>query len=429
MFASISGSLGGDSLDRALAEMRVLLLEASVPAAVAGRLLEGVKARAADKLSKTVSPSRALQKIVYEEVAAILKRAEARLKEIRKSPYKMLLVGLQGAGKTTAAGKLARHLKHKGRKRVLLASADIRRPAAQEQLRILAAQVGVGFVKADKMDEAAIVKQALAAASTDVLLMDSAGCSPSGRDSIAAVKNIHRLFKADEILLVLDAASGQAAAETVRGLRRVLPLHASILTRLDGDAAGGATLAVAAEGIKIKFVSDGERMENFADFNSARLAARILGFEKDALAQLEEILAAPEGGKVGENFDLNAFAEQLERMERGGGLQRVAQLLPNLSSQFGRVPRELQVDEKLVKVQKAVLGSMTAAERADPSIIRASRRRRIAQGAGVRVEDVNMLLKKFHQATLMLRRAHPSGGAVKLPPKKSRGKRRLAFRP
>lgn len=427
MFSSISASLGGNALDAALAEMRVLLLEASVPVAVVGNLLSAVKNRAAANLDTSISPSRALEKIVYEEIAAILKRADARLETGAKSPYKILLVGLQGAGKTTVAAKLALHLKQKQKKRVLLASTDIHRPAAQQQLQILAAQVGAEFVTARKMDEAVIVKDTLARAKTaEVVIMDSAGRSPSQAAAITAAKQINRLFAADEVLLVLDAASGQAAAEMVRGFQAALPLRAAILTRLDGDAAGGATLAVATEEIKIKFVSDGEKVGDFADFNSARLAARILGFEKDALAQLEEMFAEDDKQRQEEDvFDLNAFAKQLEKMEKGGGLQKLAQLLPSLPSQFGNMPRDIQVDEKLVKTQKAVLSSMTAAERADPSVIRSARKQRIAAGAGARVEDVNTLLKRFQQATAMMRRAAPDD--VKLPPKGN--KRRLAFRP
>ncbi len=413
-------------MDEALAEMRVLLLEASVPTTVTSELLGKVKARAAEKPpDRAVSPSKALQNIVYGEVAAILRRADARL-EIKGSPYKILLVGLQGAGKTTAVAKLARYLKIKMKKTTVVASADIHRPAAQEQLETLAGQIGVKFIRPEKMDEAAIIKRAVAAVgSADVLIMDSAGRSPSKKDAIAAAEKINRLFKPNEILLTLDAAAGQSAAEVVEGFQAALPMHGAILTRLDGDAAGGATLAVSAAGVKIKFVSDGEGVESFADFSSKRLAARILGFEAEAMSQLEEIFSEDEEDEE-QAFDLNAFAKQLDKMAKSGGLQKLAQLLPNLPSMPVQSPAEIQVDEKMVRAQRAIISSMTPIERKNPKIIKFSRRRRIAEGAGVKVEDVNVLLRRFQQAVLMMRR-HGGEGGLGPPPKSD--KRRLAFRP
>ena len=429
LFSSLTGSVSQSRLEKALAEMRVMLLEASVPATLVGQFIETIKQKAAGELEQSAIPAKLLQKISYQELCAILKQAQATL-EIGKPPFKMLLVGLQGAGKTTAIGKLTKYLNRK----TVVASTDVTRPAAQQQLETLANQSGATFIKPEKLTEQAIVAQALkqvaqtsqAGEQAELLIIDSAGRSPSLPDAIGVAKSIHKALKPDETLLVLDAALGQTAADVVAGFADALTIDGAILTRLDGDAAGGAILAVAASGIKVKFISYGESLDTLEPFDHERLAARILGFEKDALKQLEELLQPTEDApeQEEESFDLHTFARQLEKLQ-GGGIQKLTRLLPSLPMAQGMGDLPEEVDEEPIKIQKAILASMTPKEKTDPSIIKASRKRRIAGGSGTKVEDVNLLLNRYNQALQLMRQDPSMAASATTRPKK----KRLAFRP
>ncbi|MEO8935827.1 MAG: signal recognition particle protein [Burkholderiaceae bacterium] len=413
-----------------LREVRVALLEADVALSVVREFIARVKERAlgADVVG-SLSPGQALVGVVQKELTAIiggdLGPDASALKLAVTPPAIILMAGLQGAGKTTTVAKLGRYLKEQQKKKVLVVSADVYRPAAIEQLKTVAAQVGVDFFPSTKDDEpVAIVTAAVDWAKKhyhDVLIVDTAGRLAIDEAMMAEIKALHARLSPAETLFVVDAMAGQDAINTARAFGETLPLTGVILTKLDGDSRGGAALSVRhVTGKPIKFVGVGEKLGALEVFHADRMASRILGMG-DIVALVEEaqrgvdmVEAEKLAKKVksGARFDLEDFKSQLQQMNKMGGL---GGLLDKLPAQFQAAAGKADMGkaERDVKRMEGIINSMTPTERAKPELIKASRKRRIAVGAGVPVQEVNRMLKQFDQMQGMMK-AMQKGGMAKM---------------
>ncbi len=434
------GRLGGrgriteENVAETLREIRVALLEADVALPVIQRFLEAVKTRALGaEVAKSVSPGQAFVKIVHDELADLLAAGDARLNLRVRPPAVILLAGLQGAGKTTTVAKLAAHLKGE-RKRVLVTSTDLRRPAAIEQLQTLAAQVDVPFEPADGDAPLAIAKRALERARrqlTDVLIVDTAGRLHVDGELMEEVRALSEALKPAETLFVADAMTGQDAVRAAAAFNETLALTGVILTKADGDARGGAALSVAeVTGRPIKFIGTGERNDALEAFDPQRMAGRILGkgdvvgLVESATRKIDQARAEKLAGKLrkGKGFDLEDFRGQIEQMLEMGGVQSLLDKLPG----GNRVPAGAAAgfDDKALRRQIAIVNSMTPKERRHPALLDGSRRRRIARGSGTEVQDVNQLMRQFQQAQKMMKKFRKGGmakmmgalGGGRLPP-------------
>jgi signal recognition particle subunit SRP54 len=431
------GRLTEADVDGALAELRIALLEADVALPVVDALLAKLRTRAlGSEVAASLTPGQTMVMVLRDELGAVLRAGDAALNLRTRPPAVILLAGLQGAGKTTTAAKLAQFLKQKLRKRALLVSTDLSRPAAIDQLERLAAQVGAPFMRGVGDDPVAIARAARDHARLkfhDVLIVDTAGRLHVDAALMDEVRRIHAVLEPIETLFVIDAMAGQDAANAARAFGAALPLSGVIVSKADGDARGGAALSVVALTARpIKFLGVSEKLDGLEPFDAARVAGRILGMgDVQALIDKAQAAAAvpPAGPRMAEGFDLNGFRDQLRQMLAMGGLGAMLEHLPGA----GRLPAgvKAQADDRAVKRQIAIVDSMTPLERREPGVIDGSRRRRMAAGAGVQVQDVNRVLKQFDEMQRVMKRMKSGGmqGLMRslggrLPPGMPPGKKR-----
>ena len=403
----------------ALREVRLALLEADVALPVVKDFIAAVKDKAVgEEVVGSLTPGQALIGVVHRELAALMGTAAAPLDFATQPPAVMLLAGLQGSGKTTTAAKLARLLKEQ-KKKVLVVSTDVYRPAAILQLQTLAAQVGVDFFPSAVGERpVAIAEAAIDWARKhyhDVVIVDTAGRLAIDEAMMREIADVHAAAKPIETLFVVDAMQGQDAVNTARAFRDALPLTGVILTKLDGDARGGAALSVRqVTGAPIKFVGVAEKIDGLEVFHPERMASRILGMG-DVLSLIEDAhksvdLAEAEKlakkVKSGKGFDLDDFKAQIGQMRKMGGL---AGMMDKLPAELARAAQNTNVGEKKMARIEGIINSMTPAERAKPEILKASRKRRIAAGAGVSVQEVNQLLAQFEQTQKMMKMVAKGG--------------------
>jgi signal recognition particle protein len=419
------GRLTEDNIKETLREVRRALLEADVALAVVRDFVERVRMRAiGQEVMRSLTPGQALVKVVYEELVSVMGSANHELDLNVEPPAIVLMAGLQGSGKTTTAAKLARWLKERNKKRVLMASCDVHRPAAIEQLKTLAEQVGVEFFpSAPDQDPVEIARGAVATGRRqlqDVIILDTAGRLHVDAEMMDEVKRVHAAVETHETLFVVDSMMGQDAANAAEAFNQALPLTGVILTKADGDARGGAALSVRhITGQPIKFLGVGEKVSALEPFYPERVASRILGMG-DVLSLLEEAQRSVDQEKVeklarklqkGKGFDLVDFAEQLQQMMHMGGLSALVDKLPGVQGLPEAVKNQL--DDRELRSMLAIINSMTPQERCFPDIIKGSRKRRIAAGSGTQVQDVNRLLKQFNQMQKMMKKMS-RGGLAKM---------------
>ncbi|MDO6385023.1 signal recognition particle protein [Uliginosibacterium sp. 31-12] len=415
-----------DNIADMLREVRMALLEADVALPVVKDLMARIKEKAlGQEVVGSLTPGQALVGVVQQELALIMGGSQASLNFATQPPAIILMAGLQGAGKTTTVGKLAKYLKEKQRKKVLTVSCDVYRPAAIAQLQTVSAQAGAEFFPSS-VDQKP-VDIALAAIDyakrhyLDVLLVDTAGRITIDEQMMDEIRQLHAAIKPIETLFVVDAMLGQDAVNTARAFNEALPLTGVVLTKLDGDARGGAALSVRhVTGAPIKFTGVGEKLNGLDEFHPDRMASRILGMG-DILSLVEEARAAvdekaaldlAEKLRKGKGFDLNDFKEQMGQMRKMGGLSGLMDKMP---AQFAQAAAQMQpgAPEKAMARVEGIINSMTPAERSNPDLIKAARKRRIAAGAGVQVQEVNRLLNQFEQMQKMMKQ-FSKGGMGKL---------------
>ncbi|MBK7899256.1 MAG: signal recognition particle protein [Azonexus sp.] len=410
----------------ALREVRMALLEADVALPVVKEFIAAVKEKAVgEEVMGSLSPGQALVGVVHRELSRIMGGAHEGISFATQPPAVVLMAGLQGAGKTTTVGKLAKLLRETQKKKVLVVSCDVYRPAAIDQLKSVAGQAGVDFFPSSTGEKPEAI--ALAAVDWakrhyhDVLLVDTAGRLTIDEEMMAEIKRLHAVARPIETLFVVDAMLGQDAVNTARAFNEALPLTGVVLTKLDGDARGGAALSVRhVTGKPIKFAGVGEKLGGIEAFHPERMASRILGMG-DVLSLIEEAkkgideeqaVAFAKKLKSGKGFDLNDFKEQMGQMRKMGGLSALLDKMPAQVAQMaGQMP--VGAEAKMVGRIEGIINSMTPAERARPDIIKASRKRRIAVGAGVQVQEVNRLLNQFEQSQKMMKQL-TKGGVGKL---------------
>jgi signal recognition particle subunit SRP54 len=402
------------NIQDALREVRIALLEADVALAVVKQFIDAVRAKALGaEVIGSLTPGQALVGVVHRSLTELMGEAHVPLDLATQPPAVILMAGLQGSGKTTTSGKLARLLVAQ-KKKVALVSADVYRPAAIEQLKTVAAQAGATFIESHKNETpVAIAQRALDFARThylDVLIVDTAGRLAIDEEMMREIAELHAALAPVETLFIVDAMQGQDAVNVARAFNERLPLTGVILTKLDGDQRGGAALSVRhVTGKPVKFAGVGEKLSGLEPFYPERMAARILGMgdilslveEAHARIDLDEAKRVAEKVKKGKGFDLEDFKQQVAQMKKMGG---VASLLDKLPAQLaGQVdPAKLADDQQLKRIE-GIINSMTREERAKPEIIKASRKRRIAAGAGVPVQAVNQLLNQFEQMQKMMK--------------------------
>lgn len=415
------GSLNEADVDVAMREIRVALLEADVALPVVKDFIARVRARAVgQEVIASVTPGQQVVKIVHDELVEQLGREATPLNFNTTPPAVLLMVGLQGSGKTTSSGKLAKRLIETERKKVLLASLDTRRPAAQEQLQILAGLANAGSLPIIAGQEPLdITKRALHMArqeSFDVVILDTAGRLAIDDELMAEVKAIKEIAQPIETLLVVDAMTGQDAVNTATRFHETVPLTGIIMTRLDGDARGGAALSMrAVTGQPVKFFGSGEKLDAFEVYHPDRIAGRILdmgdvvSFVEKAAKDMDMEAAQKVAAKMQKGtFDFDDLAEQMRQMRKMGGLQGIMGMLPGVGK-LKAAMSEANIDDRVIKRQEAIIGSMTKAERRDADLLNASRKRRIAKGAGVDVADVNRLIKQYLQMRDMMKQMKKMG--------------------
>jgi signal recognition particle subunit SRP54 len=408
------------NVQEAMREVRVALLEADVALPVVKEFVEHVKERAlGTEVAGSLTPGQAVVGVVHDELTALMGEANAPLDFATTPPAVILMAGLQGSGKTTTTGKLARLLHEDQRKKVLLVSCDVYRPAAIDQLRTLAAQLRVDFFPvAPEQKPEAIATAALDHARRhyyDVMIVDTAGRLAIDEAMMAEIRALHAQLKPVETLFVVDAMQGQDAVNVAKAFGDALPLTGVVLTKLDGDARGGAALSVRhVTGKPIKFIGVGEKLGNLEPFHPERMASRILGMG-DVLSlvdqarrnvDLDEAEKLAKKVKSGKGFDLEDLKGQLQQMSKMGGLSALMDKLP---TQLAQMAQGQQVDEKLVARRIGIINAMTPQERAKPELLKASRKRRIAAGAGVPVQEVNRLLNEFEQMQKMIKMMSKGG--------------------
>jgi signal recognition particle subunit SRP54 len=408
----------------ALREVRLALLEADVALPVVKDFIAAIRDKAqGEEVIGSLTPGQALIGVVARELTALMGGSAEPLNFATQPPAVILLAGLQGSGKTTTAAKLARLLKNEQKKKVLLVSADVYRPAAIAQLQTLAAQVDVDFFPSSIGERpVAIAQAALAYARShyqDVVIVDTAGRLAIDEAMMKEISELHAALKPIETLFIVDAMQGQDAVNTARAFREALPLTGVILTKLDGDARGGAALSVRhVTGAPIKFAGVAEKVDGLEVFHPERMASRILGMG-DVLSLIEEahrnvdIAEAKKLAKkvkTGKGFDLDDYKAQIAQMRKMGGLSAMLDKLP---AELARAAQDTTVDEKKIARIEGIINSMTRLERTKPELIKASRKRRIAAGAGVTVQEVNQLLNQFEQAQKMMKMV-AKGGVQKM---------------
>jgi signal recognition particle subunit SRP54 len=402
------------NIQDALREVRIALLEADVALPVVKHFIDAVRAQAlGQEVVGSLTPGQALVGVVHRELTRLMGEANAALDLAVAPPAVILMAGLQGSGKTTTVGKLALHLKGQ-KKKVLVVSCDVYRPAAIEQLKTVADQAGVDvFPSFSNQQPADIAAQAVQFARThyhDVVIVDTAGRLAIDEPMMQEIAALHAALKPAETLFVVDAMQGQDAVNVARAFGERLPLTGIVLTKLDGDARGGAALSVRhVTGKPVKFAGTGEKLSGLEAFHPERMASRVLGMgdivslveEAHKQVDLEQAQKLAEKVRKGKGFDLEDFKQQLQQMGKMGGIASLMDKLPaQLAGQIN--PAQLQDTRQLARIE-GIINSMTPKERASPEIIKATRKRRIAAGAGVPVQEVNRLLKQFEQMQQMMK--------------------------
>jgi signal recognition particle subunit SRP54 len=407
-------------LEVTLREIRIALLEADVSLVVVKEFINSIKSNILGKETlKSVKPDQMIIKLVQDELVKILGSENKSLNLSSSQLTKILFCGLQGSGKTTSIAKLSYLLKKSSKKKILLASADIYRPAAQEQLKVLAEETGSDFFNHNLSSASKIVDDSIDYAQKnlfDILILDTAGRQVVDKKLMSELIEIENKFKPDETLLVADALTGQDAANVAKSFSDAINITGSILTRIDGDSRGGAALSIKSiTNSPIKFIGLGEKVENFEPFHPERIAQRILGMgdivslvEKAAenidKEEMEDMAKKIAKGK----FDLEDFANQLKQMGKMGGVSGLLSMMPGVSK-AQKLMAENKISNSIIDKQIAIISSMTKKERADPDIIKASRKIRISKGSGTKVQDVNRLLKQFLQSQKMMKRMKSMG--------------------
>ena len=404
------GRLSESDVNDALREVRIALLEADVNVSVVKSMLERVKERAiGSEVTKSLTPGQQVIKIVHEELIVTLGAEEVPLVRPAAPPLVILMVGLQGSGKTTTAAKLARHVKGKG-KRPMLVAADLQRPAAIDQLESLGKRINVPVYVDRKARAPRLVKAALKEArneSANVVIIDTAGRLQVDKDLMKELAAVRKASTPDEVLLVLDAMTGQEAVNVANGFLEYTDLTGLVLTKLDGDARGGAAISAReVTGQPIKFVGVGEGIDELDVFYPERMASRILGMgdvlsliEKAELVYDEQEAETAAAKLLDSSFNLEDFLDQFQQIKKMGPLQQLVGMLPGAGSAL----RDVEIDDRQLARVEAIIRSMTPAERRDPKIINGSRKRRIATGSGTRPQDVNVLLKQFSETQKMMK--------------------------
>ena len=420
------GRLTDDNIKDTLREVRMALLEADVALPVVKDFVNRVKERAVgQEVSKSLSPGQAFIKIVHGELVSVMGEANQDLDLATQPPAILLMAGLQGAGKTTSVAKLAKYLTERQKKKVLVVSADVYRPAAIKQLETLANDIGVEFFPSSTSQTPAEIAAAAVDCARkryfDVLIVDTAGRLHVDSEMMEEIQQLHRQLNPIETLFVVDAMTGQDAANTAKAFSEALPLTGVILTKADGDARGGAALSVRhITGKPIKFIGMGEKTDALEPFHPDRIASRILGMG-DVLSLIEEMERNVDKEKAtklaqkvqkGKGFDLEDFREQLVQMRNMGGMMSMLDKLPGVAG----LPENVkgQLDDKLTVRMEAIINSMTPAERRNPDIIKGSRKKRIASGSGTEIQDVNRMLKQFDQMQKMMKKMAGKGGLRKM---------------
>ena len=408
-------------LDLTLREIRIALLEADVALVVVREFINNVKANIIGKeVLKSIKPDQMIIKLVQDELIQILGTNNQPLKIEKNGLTKILFCGLQGSGKTTTVAKLAYHIQKESKKKILLVSADIYRPAAQDQLKILSKQVNVEFFDHQNSQSVEIItSESLLFAEKnlfDIILFDTAGRQVIDEVMMLELQKIHKQLQPQETILVADSLTGQDAANIAKSFNEAVTITGSILTRVDGDGRGGAALSIKSiTGAPIKFIGTGEKIEQLEAFYPDRIANRILGMgdivslvakasENIDQAEMESLTKKMSKG----TFDLEDFAKQLKQMGKMGGVSGIISMLPGISK-AQRLMAENKISDDLINHQIAIINSMTKKERANPDSIKASRKIRISKGSGTKVQDVNKLLKQFLQSQKMMKKMRSMG--------------------
>ncbi len=422
------GRLTEDNIRDTMREIRMALLEADVALPVVKQFVERARQRALGReVVRSVSPGQALIKVVNDELVAVMGGEQSGLELRTRPPAVILVAGLQGSGKTTTVAKLARRLRERDRKRVAVASADVHRPAARDQLATLAAQVGASYLGVEGRDAAlGIARGALDEArrgGQDVLIVDTAGRLAIDEAMMEEVRAVHAALDPAETLFVVDSLSGQDAAQTAKAFDEALPLTGVVLTKTDGDARGGAALSVRmVTGKPIKFVGAGEKTDALEVFHPERIASRILG-KGDVVSLVEEAQQNVDTDKAerlqkklkkGKGFDLSDLRDQLDQMNQMGGIGAMLEKMPGMAGMSQGQMQQAAGAAGDTRHMIAIIDSMTPHERRWPNTIDGSRKRRIASGSGTRVQDVNRLLKQHTQMAKMMKKAGKKGGMEKM---------------
>ncbi|HJV07595.1 MAG TPA: signal recognition particle protein [Chromobacteriaceae bacterium] len=414
------------NIQDALREVRMALLEADVALPVVKTFIAQIKERAlGQEVMGSLTPGQALIGVVNEELVRLMGDTNDALNLAAVPPAIVLMAGLQGAGKTTTVGKLAKLLKESQKKKVLVVSADVYRPAAIEQLKLLAEQVGVEWFPSDSSQKPVdIATAAIDHAKRhffDVVMVDTAGRLAIDEAMMAEIKQLHAAINPVETLFVVDAMQGQDAVNTAQAFNEALPLTGVILTKMDGDARGGAALSVRhVTGKPIKFIGVGEKVSGLEPFYPDRIASRILGMG-DVLSLIEDVqkgIDQEEAAKMakklksGKGFDLEDFKAQMQQMKKMGGMTNLLEKMPGQIGQLAKGVQGAEAENAMRRIE-GIINSMTPAERHKPELIKASRKRRIAAGSGVTVQEVNRLLSQFEQTQKMMKQ-FSKGGLAKM---------------
>ena len=416
------GSLSESDVNAAMREVRIALLEADVAVEVVKSFIDGVKERAVgQEVTKSVTPGQQVIKIVNDNLIEMLGKEPAWIELNAVPPVPILMIGLQGSGKTTTAAKIASRLTRRDKKKVMMASLDVTRPAAREQLRVLGEQIDVSTLPMAEGETAvSIAKRAMAASRLqgyDVVILDTAGRVTVDQGLMDEIKQISEITNPAEKILVADALTGQDAVTTAKNFHQNVGVTGIVLTRMDGDSRGGAALSMrSVTGVPIKAVGTGEKLENLEDFHPERVAGRILGMG-DVVSLVEkaaETIEVEEAEKIAlkmqkGQFDFNDMLKQLQQVSKMGGLGGVLAMLPGV----GKLQKQMAsagVDDKSIARQVAIIQSMTAQERKSPKLLNASRKRRVASGSGTTAQEINRLLKQQMEMSRMMKKVGKMGG-------------------
>ena len=416
------GSLSESDVNAAMREVRIALLEADVAVEVVKSFIDGVRERAVgQEVTKSVTPGQQVIKIVNDNLIEMLGKEPAWIELNAVPPVPILMIGLQGSGKTTTAAKIASRLTRRDKKKVMMASLDVTRPAAREQLRVLGEQIDVSTLPMAEGETAvSIAKRAMAASRLqgyDVVILDTAGRVTIDQGLMDEIKQISEITNPAEKILVADALTGQDAVTTAKNFHQNVGVTGIVLTRMDGDSRGGAALSMrSVTGVPIKAVGTGEKLENLEDFHPERVAGRILGMG-DVVSLVEkaaETIEVKEAEKIAlkmqkGQFDFNDMLTQLQQVSKMGGLGGVLAMLPGV----GKLQKQMAsagVDDKSIARQVAIIQSMTAQERKSPKLLNASRKRRVASGSGTTAQEINRLLKQQMEMARMMKKVGKMGG-------------------